>query len=684
MYSTNISAVYTVDITKGTKTITSNTLAVYEDCTPFTSSTTINTPFVYSNSSDRMICSGSGKQLIYCDNYVYQYPTVTYQWYKDGVPIAGQTSRFLFATDAGNYQVQLIVGSNQSSLSNSYALYNSGNNMSLFVQNGSTYGCTEVLLNSSIPTSTTKSPYSYQWKKDGVNVSGANQKFYNATLSGLYSLDATLGTCAFTSSPIAITVGSSNKTISSSPSNSLCDNGYVTLSTNLGNTFVHQWYKDNVLIPNINTRSYTATTTGSYSFTASQGACTYSSSAPVVVNQSFSYTPYTTIGWIGGNENSSNINLSACTGSNTTLMVNNYQQGKQFQWKNGGSAIVGANSATYQPSASGTYSADITTLGGCVVSSPTLTLNIGATPSGNYINSSLVASNLCNGSSTTLNAGYGNFNTYQWYKDDVLIPNATSTLYNTNVAGSYHVRMTQGACAIETGYVVVQTSSTTITPRITSVSISNDVSCNLTNGYLSTTSLNNGTYQWQRNGINILGAINSYYNPTQNGTYQVVVNQGTCSGTSNAVEIQNGLGLAINTDGLTGFICGESGGTLRATSNAGTYQWKKDGNNIGSNSTTLSVNSIGSYTVTSTRSGCSVTSQPFVITSIPAIESLKTGNWNNIGVWNCLRTPNSTDNVKVNFGHIVSLPNTSTYFIKGINNIGNVNFGNGSNLRIGF
>jgi hypothetical protein len=588
------------------------------------------------------------------------------------------------ATDAGNYQVQLIVGANQSSLSSAYALYNSGSNINLFVTNGTTYGCTEVLLNSSIPTSTTKSPYNYQWKKDGVNLSGANLNFYNATLSGIYSLDVTLGTCAFTSSPIAITIGSSNKTISSSPSNSLCDNGYVSLNTNLGSAFVYQWYKDNVLIPNINTRSYTATTAGSYSFTASQGACTYNSTAAVVVSPSFSYTPYTSIGWIGGYENSSNINLSACTGSNTTLMVNNYQQGKQFQWKNAGSAIAGANTATYQPTASGTYSADITTLGGCVVSSPTLTFNLGTTPSGYYINSNLVASNLCSGSSTTLNAGYGNFDTYQWYKDDVLIPNATSLLYNTNVAGSYNVKMTQGACAVETGYAVVQTSSTTITPRITSVSTSNDVSCNLTYGYLSISSINNGTYQWQRNGVNISGGTNYYYYPSQSGTYQVIVNQGTCSGTSNTVEIQNGLGVGIITDGLTNFICGDNGGTLRVTSNGGTYQWKKDGVNIGSNSTTLSVNAIGSYTVTNTRSGCAATSQPFVISSIPAIESLKTGTWNNIGVWSCLRTPNSTDNVKVNFGHVVSLPNTSTYFIKSINDIGNVSFGNGSNLKIGF
>jgi large repetitive protein len=685
-YSTNVPAVYVVEITKGAKTFTTSTISVYEDCTVVPTSTSISTPYVYSNSSDRMICSGSGKQLIYCDNYSFQYPTVTYQWYKDGVQMAGQTSRFLFATDAGNYQIQLIVGTVQSSLSSTYTLYSSGNYTTINSVNGA-FGCTEVLLNSSIPTSTSKLPYTYQWKKDGVNLSGANSNFYTANLSGSYSLETTLGTCAFTSPSLNVTIGNSNTSIlSSTPSpNSICDNGYVSLSTLLSSSFVHQWYKDNILIPNINTRTYVATTAGSYSFTATRGACTYNSTAAFVINPSYSGSPYVSIGWIGGYESSSNLNLSACSGSGTTLLVNNYQQGKQYQWKNGSTIIAGATTSTYQPTASGVYSAEVTTVGGCVASSPTLTLNLGTTPSGYYINSNIVATNLCSGFSTNLNAGYGNFNSYQWYKDDVLIPNATSTIYNTNLEGSYNIRMTQGTCSVSTGYVVIQTSPTTLTPRITSVSTSSDVSCNLISGFLSTSSsLIGATFQWQRNGVNILGETRYYFYPNQNGTYQVIVNQGTCSGTSNAVEIQNGLGLVINTDGLTGFICGESGGTLRATSNGGTYQWKKDGVNIGSNSTALSVNAIGSYTVTNTRSGCSATSNPFVISSIPAMETLKTGIWNNIGIWNCLRTPNVSDNVKVNFGHIVSLPNTSTYFIKSINDIGSVNFGTGSNLRIGF
>jgi large repetitive protein len=681
-YTTNVPAVYTLDITKGTKTITTSSLSVYEDCSVTPTSTSLVTPSVSSNTSDRAICINSGKQMIFTTNYSTTYPAVTYKWYKDGVLISGQTTRFLFVTDAGNYQVQLVDGASQSALSSNYTMYNSGNNIFISALNGN-YGCTEVLLSSSIPNSTTKSPYTYQWKKDGVNI-GTNQNFYSATASGNYTLDVTLGTCTISSLSTPITIGNSTPSIVSSPSNNkLCDNGYVTLNTSLGNSFVHQWYKDNVLIPNINTRSYTVTNAGSYSFTATQGACTYSSVAAVPVTATSSIVP--SIGFIGGYTLTSNVGISACSGSNTTLTVNPKGGIYQYQWKNAGSVIAGANTATYLPTASGTYSADITTLGGCVVASPILNFDLGTTPSVSFTSSNISGSNLCSGSTTNLSVGYGNFNTYQWYKDDVLIPNATSTTYSANLAGNYNVRMTQGACTVETGYIPVSLSTSTLTPRVANASTANDVSCNLISASLSTSSINGGTYQWQRNGVNVIGATNSFYNPTQSGTYQVIVNQGTCTGISNPIEIQNGIAAIIYPNSPLGNICGEGAPILtNFIGSGGTYQWKKNGVNIGTSNQLLTINGIGTYTVTNTINGCSATSQPFVISSISPMESTKTGLWNSTGVWTCLRTPNSFDNVKVNFGHLVSLPNTSTYFIKSINNVGGVSFGTGSNLRIGF
>jgi large repetitive protein len=682
-YTTNVPAVYTLDITRGTKTITTSSVSVYEDCSVTPTSTSLVTPFISSSSSDRVICINSGKQMIFTANQAFLYPTVTYQWYKDGVVMAGQTSRFLFITDAGNYQVQLIVGASQSALSSIYSMSNSGNNIIVNAVNG-IYGCTEVLLNSAIPNSTTKSPYAYQWKKEGVNVVGANQNFYNTTVSGIYTLEATLGTCTTTSLLFAVIIGNTSQFISSSPSNNrLCDNGYVTLNSNFGNSLVHQWYKDNVLIPNINTRSYTVTNAGSYSFTATQGACLYNSSAAVPVTATSSIVP--SIGFIGGYTLTSNVGISACSGSNTTLTVNPKGGIYQYQWKNAGSVIAGANTATYLPTASGTYNADITTLGGCVVASPMLNFDLGTTPSVSFTSSNISGSNLCSGSTTNLSVGYGNFNTYQWYKDDVLIPNATSTTYSANLAGNYNVRMTQGACTVETGYIPVSLSTSTLTPRVANASTANDVSCNLISASLSTSSINGGTYQWQRNGVNIVGGTNVSYNPTQSGTYQVIVNQGTCTGTSNPIEIQNGIAAIIYPNSPLGNICGEGAPVLtNFIGSGGTYQWKKNGVNIGTSNQLLTINGTGTYTVTNTINGCSATSQPFVISSISPMESTKTGIWNNSGVWTCLRTPNSFDNVKVNFGHLVSLPNTSTYFIKSINNVGGVSFGTGSNLRIGF
>ena len=683
-YTTNISGVYTVTVTKGTKIISSNALSIYEDCSNNIITPSISQPSISSNTSDPVICSGSGKIMMYCNDFSSQYPTVTYQWYKNGVQIVGQTKRFLFVDDAGSYQVQLVVGTILSGLSNSYTLNNSGSYKYVTTPNGQ-YGCTDVLLTSPISTYTTKSLYNYQWKKDGVNISGATQNFYYATQTGTYSLDLTLGTCSLSSSNFPVTIGSENLSINASPTTSkLCDNGYVYLNSKLNSAVFHQWYKNNIIIPNANGQNYNATTVGNYSYTATQGACTYNSSSPVSVTASTSIS--STIGYIGGINYGSNNGINVCNGSNTVLIVSPQAGRYQYQWKNGTTPILGANSSTYQPSTSGIYSADITTLGGCIITSPNLNLNSGTIPSFYNISSNLVGPTICDGLSTTISVGYQNFNSYQWYKDDMPIPNATGTNYVATSAGVYKAQLTQGTCNITTDFVVVKTDPSTLTPRITSANTVNDAFCNLTSASLSVPFASRTSYQWQKNGLNISGAVSRSFSTTQNGTFQVIVSQGNCTGTSNPIEIQNGLASTIYPNSQLSYICGEGASIVtNYIGSGGTYQWKKDGVSIGTSSQLLPINGVGTYTVTSSSiNGCTVTSQPFVISSIIPIESTQTGTWSNSGIWNCLRIPNFSDNVKVNFGHIVSLPNTSTYFIKSINDIGNVNFGNGSNLKIGF
>jgi sugar lactone lactonase YvrE len=686
-YNTSVPGVYTAEITKGSKTVSSSSVSIYEDCSSQTSVVTLPTPSAYYSGSN-FVCPGSGSRLLYTDDYSYSYPNIYYQWYRNDVLISGQNRRFLSTDQPGIYKVQLIQGALQSTISTQSAtLISSGTNYDSFSASGLN-GCSEVILTTQLPTNSGINSYSYQWKSGGIPIVGANNYSYLATSSGSYSVDIQLGTCTIQTNPQTVTIGTLNTNIVSSPSsNSVCPNGYVALNVPNQLNATYQWFKDNVAIPSVNLSNINVYNIGNYSITVSQGACSNTSAVKTITNGTSDL--YNAIGFNGGYNSTTNFTLNSCTGANNIFYVNpysNYVTRWIYQWKNGGTPIVGANSSTYQPTGSGVYSADVSTTGGCLITSPQLTYNESTTPTSTYINVNQISGPyLCSGNIAYLSAGYTNFNTYQWYKDDVAIAGATSPTYVASQSGGYRALMSQGSCTVYTPYQVISTNATTIEPRITSVSTYSDANCTFTNGFLSTNSIQSATYQWQKDGVNILGANNYYFYPTTNGTYRINVSQGNCTGTSNPVEIQGGGMIGVNPNGAT--ICGENAGLSALTSGSGTatYQWKLNGANIGSNSSSLSVNSVGSYTLTVTRStGCTVTSQPFVVTSIMPMETIKTGVWNNPSVWTCGRVPSTLDNVKVNNLHTVSLPASSTYFIKSINNVGNVLFNSQSNLRIGF
>ena len=54
--------------------------------------------------------------------------------------------------------------------------------------------------------------------------------------------------------------------------------------------------------------------------------------------------------------------------------------------------------------------------------------------------------NVFNKPSVKLTAKTGNGIGYQWYKDDVIIPNATRSYYESYVSGVYKVNLTQNGC----------------------------------------------------------------------------------------------------------------------------------------------------------------------------------------------------------------------------------------------
>jgi PKD repeat protein len=131
-------------------------------------------------------------------------------------------------------------------------------------------------------------------------------------------------------------------------------------------------------------------------------------------------------------------------------------------------------------------------------------------------------------------------------------------------------------------------------------------------------------FQWMINNVNISGANNSTYNPTQSGMYSVVSTSASCSFTSNSVLVTlKPLPPATITASGPTSICDGLSVTLNASAGNGlTYQWKKNGNDIiGANGISFVASQMGNYSVIVTDTtgtyDCSIESNSIAITVIP-------------------------------------------------------------------
>ncbi len=125
----------------------------------------------------------------------------------------------------------------------------------------------------------------------------------------------------------------------------------------------------------------------------------------------------------------------------------------------------------------------------------------------------------CSGS-VTLQANTGSGYIYQWKKDGVNITGATNSSYTASVTGSYQVKIIQGACITWSALTKVKKQnglSASITPGGTTTF------CSGGNVKLYANRCSGFTYQWKKNGFNIVGATGAIYTATTSGNYQVRV-----------------------------------------------------------------------------------------------------------------------------------------------------------------
>ena len=443
-------------------------------------------------------------------------------------------------------------------------------------------------------------PLSFQWKRDGLALAGANTPSYTTPpvtttdtgASFLAEVSNDFGTC--TSTPALLSVGWS-PTISTEPADLAVLLGspatFTVLATGSG-ALSYQWRKNGVAIPGATSATYTtpanrlldsgstyyvviANTIGTIS---SRSATLSVGTAPLITTQ-----PTGVLGLIG---RTAAFSVTA-TGTGTL----------SYQWLRNSVALPGATSPTYI-----TPTLTASDNGACY----TVTVR-NAYGTANSAMGQLILGYVPVITSQPANAwasvgrpalfgvtanGTGTV-TYQWMKNGVAIPGATSATYTTpgttlaDHGSSFCVNVSNSLGTLPSKTAILNVGTA---PTITAQPLNALVLAGRTATYsVSVSGSGPLSYQWQRNGMAISGAtLPTYTTPalvaTDGGCYFLVtISNGFGTVTSTMAQLGIGSAPSLTNQPMNAWLSmGRTlllGATATGTGPLG-YQWSKNGKSI--------------------------------------------------------------------------------------------------------
>ncbi len=559
-------------------------------------------------------------------------PPLNYQWRFNGANITSATSSMyslanVQSAQAGGYSA--VIGNSVGSVTSAVAVLTVTNPIppTIVTQPASQTVAAGVNVSFNVAASGTP-PFSYQWRFNGANVSGATGATYSLTSvqpaqAGNYSVVvgnsagaatssvAVLSVTITTTPPSIVTQPSSQTVIAgTSASFSVAATGTVPLQ--------YQWLFNGANVSGATGTTYSlanvqSTQAGNYSVvvTNSAGAVTSavavltvtSSGAPAIV------TPP--------------ANQVVAPGKSVTFsVVATGTQPLQYQWLFNGAPLAGAYSPTLtlnfvQANRAGNYSAVVINSSGSVTSAPAVLTVGNVTPP--TISSQPASQATTTGANVSFTVGANGTAplSYQWLFNGASLSGATGatlslTKVQTTQSGNYSVIVTNSFGAA-TSAVAVLTVTNPIPPSI----VTQPASQTVTGGTnVNFTVVATGTpplaYQWRFNGANVSGATATVYSlanvqTAQSGNYTLVVSNFVSAVTSAVavLTVTNPIPPTIVTQPTSQTVAAGVNVSFNVAA-TGTppfsYQWLFNGASLsGATSTTLSLTGVqlgnaGNYT----------------------------------------------------------------------------------------
>ena len=628
--------------------------------------TAASAPSVSISTTSSSICSGT--PVTFNASVVNGGGSPTYQWKKNGLDVIGAIANS-YTTSAllNNDAISFVVTSSAICAAPATA---TSNTINMIVNNTVTPSVSIIASSQSIcsgnTVSFTASPVNggtspmYQWKINGTNAGTNAPTFTTNTLN-----NGDIVSCVMTSNALcvstsvvssnALTIAVNSSTLPSvsitATASAICSGTLVTFSstvTNGGGSPSFVWKKNGTIILGANTASYSSNTladndviTVELTSSAPCASPAIVGSNPIAIAVTPSVTPSISI---------SASSTSVCAGSVTfTASAANGGSSPVYQWKiNGVNAGTNANLFTSSTLNDGdVVSCTLTSNANCatstIVNSNNVTMSV-TTPAAPVVAISPSANNVCEGTAITFTTNVSNAGTsptYQWKVNgnNVGINSSSftsSTLVNGDVVSCQYssVNACSGSNTVNSNSITMMVTSS-VTASI-SINASSTSVCSGTSVSFITTATNGGSspvYQWKVNGVNTGTNSSSFISNTladNDIVTCVLTSNATCvsSSTSNSNAITMSVGTnttpTVSITSSASSICTGSNVTFNATAtNGGTspiYQWKLNGANVGTNSSSYSSSALANGDVVS----CVLTSNANCISSTTATSNALT------------------------------------------------------------
>jgi trimeric autotransporter adhesin len=500
----------------------------------------------------------------------------SYQWYRDGVAIAGETSAGILITKGGTYTADIINDGCVGKAANASVITEA------FEEDATISPYRLTICNGGSGLLTATGGESYQWYLNGSAIPGAKSSVCMVTEPGTYTIDVIKNNCTWREAAVAYVEIREDLSGPLQPASAvLCPGDSIILSAEGGITY--KWYKDNVLIENETAATFTVKEPGTYAFELFRGECKGRSSNNAVITAGI--VPTGTI---------APATATICGNDPVTLTA---KGGVRYQWYVNDAAIENASVATYATTKPGTYTVSIVGETGCVgKASNASILSQQAKPVGDITPATLT---ICSGSTGVLTANGGD--AYQWYRNGAAISGMSAAKLNVTESGTYTVDILSGTCkapaANEAKVIVNPKPKGEISPSTLPI-------CSGSTGTLTATG---GTsYQWYKDGVAINGATQNTLTVNDAGIYTAeIINSDCKERADNEVAVSIVTKPTGTISPAVANICEGSSVTLTATGGT-SYQWIKDGQIIsGATAATYKASIPGQYSVTISSGNCS-------------------------------------------------------------------------------